>query len=97
MGYDERQSVIVDSVACGCCPVPKGTPCVPAPESYGDMHGARIDDFRCEAPYEARLFVHVDTVRGSPSDWRDFVRGSDFYLTEEELLALDPSVYGDES
>lgn len=60
MGFEERWAKVVESVGCDVCHVEAGSLCLEGDNGM-DGHGARLDAFCADAPYEARLFVHLDT------------------------------------
>lgn len=85
MGFAERWSAVVASVGCDLCHAPKGEPCTGA-DANTLGHGVRLDTFCAEAPYEARLFVHMDTLAET-----GLFPGT-LFLTREELNALNVAV-----
>lgn len=86
MGFSERRKVINDSTPCAVCKVKKGNPCLNGRDD-DFIHGSRLDDFR-GAPYEARLFVHLNTVIDADPKHRKMLMTSDCFLTQEELEQL---------
>lgn len=86
MGFAERWAAVVESVGCDLCHAPKGQPCTGVPDANTLGHGARLDTFCADAPYEARLFVHMDTLAET-----GLFPGT-LFLTRVELDALNVAV-----
>ena len=97
--------VIIQHVGCHVCGVKAGDECIDSFEGQNG-HGDRMDVFRVEAPYEARLQVHLESEKAmdelvktfSPETQEEIRReraeerntGS-LWLRAEEIRALEDS------